>query len=116
MLNALLTLLAPCSEVSSELIFAQTFLLPFVYNIGSSKFRRWVVDTVPWRALHDLRDIVDIMHGTACEIVEAKKKEYYEQKEKEELGLDVHKGKGKRGKDIISVLSKYFACIGRPPC
>jgi hypothetical protein len=95
-----------CSEVSSKLIFAQTFFLPFVYNIGSPKFRRWVVDTVPWKSLHDLRDIVDIMHGTACEIVEAKKKEYYERKEKEEMGLDVDEGKGRKGKDIISVLSK----------
>ncbi|RXW23527.1 hypothetical protein EST38_g2354 [Candolleomyces aberdarensis] len=81
------------NEVSSKLIFAQTFLLPLVHNIGSPKFRRWVVDTVPWKNLHELRDIVDVMHEAASEIVEVKKREYYENKTKEELGLDVDEGK-----------------------
>ncbi|KAJ2930969.1 hypothetical protein H1R20_g6127, partial [Candolleomyces eurysporus] len=94
------------NEVSSKLIFAQTFFLPLVYNIGSPKFRRWVVDTVPWKNLHELRDIVDVMHGAACEIVEVKKREYYENKKKEEMGLDVDEGKAGKGKDIISVLIK----------
>ncbi|TFK22383.1 cytochrome P450 [Coprinopsis marcescibilis] len=78
-----------------ELLFARHYFFPLVYKIGSRRFQRFVVDMLPWRSLHDLRDIVDCLHKTSSEIFEAKKKALYQGTEDKEVG---------GGKDIISVL------------
>jgi len=68
-------------------------------KIGTPKFRRFVMDLLPWKNLHDIRDIVDILHNTSVEIFEAKKKALEEGDEAvaQQIG---------RGKDIISILLK----------
>ena len=55
------------------------------------------MDLLPWKNLHDIRDIVDILHNTSVEIFEAKKKALEEGDEAvtQQIG---------RGKDIISIL------------
>ena len=61
----------PQADRPSRVITLPDFILPrFLFlscisNIGSPKFRRWVVDHLPWKNLHILRDIVDTMHSTA---------------------------------------------------
>jgi len=54
---------------------------------------------LPWKSLHDLRDIVDIIDNTSVEIFEAKKKELEEGDEAvtQQIG---------QGKDIMSILMK----------
>ena len=68
----------------------------FVENIGSPKFRRAVVDLVPWGTLHQARDMVDVMHNTSVEIFEKTK-----QSLKESGDFSARHG---RGKDVMSVL------------
>jgi hypothetical protein len=58
------------------------------------------VDIVPWKNLHNLRDIVDVLHNTAVEILEAKRKALEDGDEAvtQQIG---------HGKDIMSILSAY---------
>ncbi|KAF5316332.1 hypothetical protein D9619_006492 [Psilocybe cf. subviscida] len=58
-------------------IFKLRFVTPLVPSLsqwGSAKFRRFVVDAIPWKALHETRDIVDLMEKTSREIYEDKKR------------------------------------------
>ncbi|TEB32645.1 cytochrome P450 [Coprinellus micaceus] len=47
-----------------DFILPRFLFLDYIRNLGSPKFRRWVIDHLPWKNLHILRDIVDAMHGT----------------------------------------------------
>ncbi|KAF9230508.1 cytochrome P450 [Melanogaster broomeanus] len=49
-------------------------LLPYVVKIGSPKFRRYIAEMVPWKELHEVLRMVDIMDKTSIDIFEAKKK------------------------------------------
>ncbi|TFK27109.1 cytochrome P450 [Coprinopsis marcescibilis] len=74
-------------------------IFPHVANIGTPRFRRFVVDLLPWKNLHALRDMVDVMANTSVEIFESKKRAF-------ELGDEaIHEQVG-QGKDIISILLK----------
>ncbi|KAJ7816524.1 cytochrome P450 [Mycena olivaceomarginata] len=48
-------------------------LLPYATKIGSSAFRRFIVDMIPWKTLHRARDIVDEMHSTTMDLILSKK-------------------------------------------
>ncbi|KIK62396.1 hypothetical protein GYMLUDRAFT_41833 [Collybiopsis luxurians FD-317 M1] len=74
-------------------------LLPVVVKIGTPKLRRLVVDLIPWKDLHRVRDMVDYMHGLALKIYNDKKHSM----EKDEETLYEQVGKGK---DLISILMK----------
>ncbi|KAF5313993.1 hypothetical protein D9611_006969 [Ephemerocybe angulata] len=68
------------------------------FKIGTPRFRRWVVDTVPWKAVHEVRDMIDVMHNTSVDIFEATK-----------LSLARGEDPSERiggGKDIMSILIK----------
>jgi hypothetical protein len=69
-------------------------------KIGTPKFRRIVMDILPWKNLHEMRDIVDILDTTAIEIFEEKKKALEEGDEAvtQQIG---------NGNDIMSILSAY---------
>lgn len=82
--------------------YATGFLLPLVSGIsGPASFGRWVVNTVPWKNLHDIRDIVNTMHNTSVDIFESKK----EALENGDKALSNQVG---QGKDIMSILSEYL--------
>ncbi|KAF7344511.1 Rint-1 family protein [Mycena sanguinolenta] len=81
-----------------KMYLAARYIMPHVANIGSPKFRRFVVNLIPWKTLHDGRDIVDTMYGTAVDIYNIKKKAL-------ETGDEAVKGRIE-GKDLISVLMK----------
>ncbi|KAF9466558.1 cytochrome P450 [Collybia nuda] len=83
----------------SELLIPRTYLLSSLVKIGTPRFRRLIVDVLPWKSLQKLRDIVDIMHNTSTEIFEEKKKAL------EEGNEAVLKQVG-RGKDILSILMR----------
>jgi len=78
--------------------FIRNYLLTTLVKLGPPRFRRFVVDLLPFANVRKLRDIIDIMHNTSVEILEAKKRVLMEGDEA------VAKQIG-RGKDIISILS-----------
>ncbi|KAJ7366134.1 cytochrome P450, partial [Mycena albidolilacea] len=81
-----------------QLSLAFRFILPWAGKIWSARFQRAVVDWVPWKAVHDFRDIVDIMDYTTRQIFDAKKS-----------ALSSGEAKSDGGKDIMGILSTYVA-------
>lgn len=87
------------SPTEAPLLPAAAYLLPLAVKIGTPKFRRFVVDVLPWKKLHQVRDTVDLMYEYAMRIYEEKKKAFAEGNE-----VFISKQVG-GGKDIISNLS-----------
>jgi hypothetical protein len=56
------------------------------------------MDLLPWKALHDIRDISDLFHKTSLEILEDKRRALAEGDEAVERQIG-------QGKDIMSILS-----------
>ncbi|TRM69698.1 cytochrome P450 [Schizophyllum amplum] len=80
-----------------RMFFARVYILPMVYNVGPAWFRRAIVNIVPWRDLHSLRDKVDLMWNTSQEI--------YAQKMNALRAGDVAVAKQiGQGRDILSLL------------
>jgi len=73
-------------------------------RFGTPKFRRFIVDLIPWKTLHQAREVVDIMHQTSVEIINSKKRALQEGDE------TVAKQIG-QGKDIISILRMAFSFL-----
>ena len=48
-----------------DFILPRFLFLDYIRNLGSPGFRRWVIDHLPWKNLHILKEIVDTMHSTA---------------------------------------------------
>ncbi|KAI5895540.1 cytochrome P450 [Schizophyllum commune H4-8] len=80
-----------------KLIFWRTYVLPEVYKLGPAWFRRAVVNFVPWRSLHDIRDKVNLIWNSS--------KEVYTQKKAALLAGDAAVSQQiSQGKDIMSLL------------
>ena len=62
------------------------------------------MDLVPWKNLHTLRDIADVINNTAVEIFEEKKKALEEGDEAVTRQIG-------RGNDIMSILSAYYLSL-----
>lgn len=60
--------------LTGTLRFQRMYLLPTLYKIGSRRFRRFVVDLLPWKKIQDLRDIVNLMDQTMVRISKRKKR------------------------------------------
>ncbi|KAG5653018.1 hypothetical protein H0H81_002711 [Sphagnurus paluster] len=90
--------------ILSSLVFYREYILATLMKIGSPRFQRFVVDIIPWKKIHQLRDMVDAMHRTSVDIFEAKKKAL----EKGEGAFEARGG----GKDIMSILSTTFTFAG----
>ncbi|KAF8896618.1 cytochrome P450 [Infundibulicybe gibba] len=82
-----------------RMIMACTYILPWAVKLGNPRFRRFVVNLLPWKVLHELREMIDVIHDTSTEILESKKRALAEGDEAvaQQIG---------RGKDIISILIK----------
>ncbi|KAJ3831587.1 cytochrome P450 [Lentinula raphanica] len=85
--------------VMMHLQFWRLNILPHVYWIGTAGFRRFVIDILPWKNLHHLRDMVDYMYRTAEDIYQNKKQAF-------KMGNEVVAQQIGRGKDLISILMK----------
>lgn len=81
------------------LLFTIT-VFPWASQIGSPEFRRFVVDSLPWKDLHDMRDIVNTMQSTSEEIFAIKK-------EALAAGDEAVSRQVGQGKDIMSILSEF---------
>ncbi|TFK40022.1 cytochrome P450 [Crucibulum laeve] len=82
---------------SFKVNLARVYLLPVASRIGSPQFQRWFVDKLPWKALHELRDIVDVMNSTSAEILAARKRALEE-------GDEALVKQVAQGKDLMSIL------------
>ncbi|KAF8971842.1 cytochrome P450 [Flammula alnicola] len=96
----------PYSEAAKNLVptvskmrIAWALLLVPLSRIGPPKFRRFVVDILPWKNLHAVRDIVDVLYHTSVEIFESKKKALSE-------GDEALANQIGQGKDIMSILMR----------
>jgi len=76
------------------------YLAPLA-TLGTPKLRRFILNLIPWKALHQLRDISDIFHNTAVEIINSKKRAL-------EDGDEAVARQISQGKDILSILSRGF--------
>ncbi|KAJ6513336.1 cytochrome P450 [Mycena sanguinolenta] len=82
-----------------KMALSVTYLLPLVTEIGPPKFRRFIVDIVPWKNLHEIRDVFDTLYATAVHIYNLKKAAL-------EAGDEAVSSQIAEGKDIISILMK----------
>ncbi|KAF5319267.1 hypothetical protein D9619_008300 [Psilocybe cf. subviscida] len=79
--------------------FVTPFAAPLVRKYGNPKFCRFIMDLLPYKALHDCRDIVDVMDRTAREI-------YLQKKQALADGNEALITKIGQGKDIMSILMR----------
>ncbi|KAF8206528.1 cytochrome P450 [Mycena galopus ATCC 62051] len=82
-----------------KMALATMYILPWAVNIGSPRFRRFIVNIVPWKNLHEGRDILDTLYATAVHIYNLKKAVL-------EAGDEAVSSQITKGKDIISILMK----------
>ena len=73
-------------------------MLTTLVKLGPPKFRRFLVDLLPFKTARRLRDIVDVIHNTSVDILESKKRALREGDEAVAMQIG-------RGKDIMSILS-----------
>ena len=79
-------------------MFYRAYLLTTLVKLGPPKFRRFLVDLLPFKSVRRLRDIVDLMYKTSVEIFEEKKRALRE-------GDEAVANQIGGGKDIMSILS-----------
>jgi len=83
------------------MVFVRNYLVPTLVKLGPPKFRRFLVNLLPFENARRLRGIVDVFHNTSIEILEAKRRAMESDGTVEEqIG---------RGKDIMSILSMYIS-------
>ncbi|PPR00377.1 hypothetical protein CVT24_004439, partial [Panaeolus cyanescens] len=84
---------------SFRVAMLRTYFLKPALKIGTPAFRRAMISYLPIPALRELRDIVDILHGTSLEIYRYKKEAFERGDEAvaQQIGM---------GKDILSILMR----------
>jgi hypothetical protein len=80
------------------MIFYRNHFLPTLVKLGPPRFRRVLVNLLPFENVRRLRDVVDIMHNTSVDILREKRRALKE-------GGDAVAEQIGGGKDIISILS-----------
>ena len=83
-----------------KLAFVRTYFLKTSLKIGTPKFRRFVLNLLPWKNLHELRDIIDVLTKTSVEIFEKTKRALEKGDKTVTQQID-------QGNDIMSILSAY---------
>ncbi|KAJ6450078.1 cytochrome P450 [Mycena sanguinolenta] len=90
-----------------RLRLATNFILPWASKISTPDFQRTFIDWIPWKALHQFRDTVDIMDHTTQQIFETKKLA---------LSTTGDWSETDNGKDIISILMQTNIHAGDNDC
>ncbi|EDR05285.1 uncharacterized protein LACBIDRAFT_303028 [Laccaria bicolor S238N-H82] len=70
-------------------------------NVGTPKMRRFVVNLLPWKSLHDVRDIVDTIYNTSLNIFESKNRALLD-------GDEAVARQVGEGKDILLPLTRRY--------
>lgn len=94
------------STVAGKLIIMH-FCPAGLLTLGPAWFRRFLVEHAPFKAVQEMKEIVDIMHKTSVEILESKRKALEEGDEETERQIA-------KGKDILSILcesSCFWVCF-----
>ncbi|KAJ3511914.1 hypothetical protein NLJ89_g3825 [Agrocybe chaxingu] len=78
---------------------AKEVIAPVASRVVGPRIGRFLANWVPWNSLRGFRDVVDLLNGTASEILEEKKKAIL-------AGDEAMKAQVGHGKDIISILMK----------
>ena len=78
--------------------FQHKIVAPTIVRLGTPQFRKWLVESLPFKSIKEAKAPIDIFHNTSVEIYEAKK--HALQQEDKELAAQ-----NGQGKDIISILS-----------
>ncbi|PPR03959.1 hypothetical protein CVT24_008314 [Panaeolus cyanescens] len=91
-----LKLLVP---TSFKLIFFRVYLLNTSMKIGSPAFRRMLVNLIPYKPFHIMRDLVDTLHNASYSIYQSKKKALF-------AGDGEVVDQISEGKDILSILMR----------
>ena len=92
-----------CRSIPFALVIACASV-PVLIKPGPSRFRRTLVNLLPFKKVRRLRDVVDILHNTAVEILESKRCTLQQGDEKIAMQIG-------RGKDLISILSMLHAAF-----
>lgn len=74
-------------------------VLPALFDLGTARLRRRIVEIIPIRAVQQAREIADAMHFSSKEIFELKKNAM-------EKGDEAVLQQIGEGKDIMSILSE----------
>ena len=90
--------------MQSTMRFQLQYLLPTFMKIGSPRFRRFVVDFMPWKKGRKYRDIINVMDKTTVHIFNEKKRTL-------EAGDKPLMDQVKQAKDLMSILSKYHPIL-----
>ncbi|KAG6855803.1 hypothetical protein H0H87_010721, partial [Tephrocybe sp. NHM501043] len=93
----------PCYQAAKAFPWAidceQEYLLPIALKIGTPRFRRWVLDRLPIKNWHRIRDIADTWDHTTTKIFEEKKRAL-------EAGDEALANQVDQAKDLMSLLMK----------
>jgi hypothetical protein len=83
------------------MMIAAQFAISTLNKVFSPKFRRYLVDlaSAPFRSIRMIRDASDVLHSTAVEIFESRKRALA-------AGEDVMAKQVGRGKDIMTILGE----------
>ncbi|KAH9475309.1 Cytochrome P450 monooxygenase 91 [Psilocybe cubensis] len=82
--------------VASKMMFARMYL-GWTTRVGPPKIRRAIVNLLPWKAAHKIRDITDTMYNTSVEILNSKRQAL-------DNGDEAVRNQIGQGKDILSIL------------
>ncbi|KAJ3990231.1 cytochrome P450 [Lentinula detonsa] len=85
--------------VLTRLAFARFYILPLTMKLFPKHVRVFLMNAIPWKALHDVRDMVNYMHELSVDIYKEKKRAL------EEGDEAVIRQIGK-GKDLLSIMVK----------
>ncbi|KAJ3783409.1 cytochrome P450 [Lentinula aff. detonsa] len=85
--------------VLTRLAFARFYILPLTIKLFPTRVRVFLMNAIPWKALHDVRDMVNYMHQLSVDIYKEKKRAL------EEGDEAVIRQIGK-GKDLLSIMVK----------
>lgn len=89
----------PSSRPTFFGLFLPRQFLPWIVKMGPASLRRKIGKLIPWKDLHRIFDLVDIMDATSREI-------YDQKKEALAKGDDAVLQQVGMGKDIMSILRK----------
>ncbi|KAF8896616.1 cytochrome P450 [Infundibulicybe gibba] len=84
---------------SFRMFLPRSYILPHVAQLGPPWFRRFLVNILPWKNLHHIRDIIDTIHQTSVTIFEEKKQAL-------KAGDEAVSRQIGQGKDIMSILMR----------
>ncbi|KIK69207.1 hypothetical protein GYMLUDRAFT_35277 [Collybiopsis luxurians FD-317 M1] len=83
----------------NKLSFARIAILPWALKLLPKSVRVFIMNITPWRTLHEVRDIINYMHGLSVQIYQDKKRALEEGDEAVSRQIG-------QGKDLLSIMMR----------